>query len=396
MQMTIRKKMMIGTVVQIVLILFLSVFSWNAIGEVNQEAAESAQSMVVMLAIVILLVTLGMAFFALKSILSPIDALRNKIMSIESEADLTARIDIESKDEIGDTASAFNAMLEKFQDVVTQIHQVASELLINTMSVASAADLTMQNSLQQQQETSSVATGMTEMSATVSDVALNAEAASQAAKEGDEETTNGRNIVNATVTTIGSLASEVEDAASVIQNLESDSQSIGSVLDVIKSIAEQTNLLALNAAIEAARAGEQGRGFAVVADEVRTLASRTQESTAEIESMIERIQVGVNGAVKVMSSSREQAQNAVNQANQAGSSLETIAQSVSSISAMNVQIATAAEEQKVVVEEMNRSVVNISLVSDETASGAQETSNSTTTMTSLAENLEMLVNQFKV
>jgi len=396
MQMTIRKKMMIGTVVQIVLILFLSVFSWNAIGEVNQEAAESAQSMVVMLAIVILLVTLGMAFFALKSILTPIDALRNKIMSIESEADLTARIDIESKDEIGDTASAFNAMLEKFQDVVTQIHQVASELLINTMSVASAADLTMQNSLQQQQETSSVATGMTEMSATVSDVALNAEAASQAAKEGNEETTNGRNIVNATVTTIGSLASEVEDAASVIQNLESDSQSIGSVLDVIKSIAEQTNLLALNAAIEAARAGEQGRGFAVVADEVRTLASRTQESTAEIESMIERIQVGVNGAVKVMSSSREQAQNAVNQANQAGSSLETIAQAVSSISAMNVQIATAAEEQKVVVEEMNRSVVNISLVSDETASGAQETSNSTTTMTSLAENLEILVNQFKV
>ena len=222
--------------------------------------------------------------------------------------------------------------------------------------------------LEQKDEVDKVATAMTQMSATVHEVARNATEAAEAAQRADEETSKGKMVVSQAIEAIDLLANEVNEAAQVIHRLEQDSDEIGAVLDVIRGIAEQTNLLALNAAIEAARAGEQGRGFAVVADEVRTLAQRTQQSTQEIQNMIERLQSGAQDAVKAMEQGRSRAQVGVEQAAEAGTSLETIAQAVGTISDMNTQIATAAEEQSVVAEEINLNIVTISDMADKIAS----------------------------
>ncbi|MFZ5593945.1 MAG: methyl-accepting chemotaxis protein [Pseudomonadota bacterium] len=248
---------------------------------------------------------------------------------------------------------------------------------------------------QQRSETDRVATAMNEMSATVQEVARNAGQAANAAHQADEAARSGRQIVMQSIDAIDALAREVEHTAQVIQKLETESGSIGTVVDVIKSIAEQTNLLALNAAIEAARAGEQGRGFAVVADEVRTLASRTQQSTQEIQQMIQRLQHGASEAVQVMIQGRSQAQASVQQAAKAGESLEAITRAVSNITDMNTQIASAAEEQSAVAEEINRNILIISQVGDQSATGAQQTAAASEELARLAIQLRSLVTQFK-
>jgi methyl-accepting chemotaxis protein len=237
---------------------------------------------------------------------------------------------------------------------------------------------------------------MNEMSATVQEVARNAVEAAAAAKDADSTFDEGKQVVDRVISAIGELAGEVESAATVIQQLEVESRNIGSVLDVIKSIAEQTNLLALNAAIEAARAGEQGRGFAVVADEVRTLAGRTQESTQEIEEMISKLQSGTNNAVNVMAAGKEMTQVGVDQAAAAGEALKTINAAVAQISSMNTQIASAAEEQSSVTEEINRSIVSINEVAEQSATGAQHTAEASTDLARLADQLKNLVDRFKV
>jgi len=236
---------------------------------------------------------------------------------------------------------------------------------------------------------------MNQMNATVQEVARNAQHAASAAKEATDASDDGKKVVAKTIGVINTLASEVEGAAEVIQTLEQDSVDIGKVLDVIRGIAEQTNLLALNAAIEAARAGEQGRGFAVVADEVRTLASRTQTSTEEIDEMITRLQAGTNRAVKAMQVGTEQAQAGVDQAAEAGNSLESITQAIAQINDMNIQIANAAEEQSAVAEEINRNITNISDVADQAAGGARETTQASEQVAMLSEKLGGLVSQFK-
>ncbi|NIA02649.1 MAG: methyl-accepting chemotaxis protein, partial [Planctomycetia bacterium] len=248
----------------------------------------------------------------------------------------------------------------------------------------------------QQAETGQVATAMNEMTTTVQEVACNATQTAEAANKANTETDSGRQIVTKTIESITELASEVETAAITIQQLESDSENIDSVVDVIRGISEQTNLLALNAAIEAARAGEQGRGFAVVADEVRTLASRTQESTLEIQSMIESLQTGAARAVEVMEQGRNKAQGSVENAARAGESLNVITSTVATISDMNTQIASAAEEQTAVAEEINRNIANISLLGDQTSEGARQTAASSEEMAQLAVQLQGLVGQFKV
>lgn len=327
----------------------------------------------------------------------PIRSVVERIRDIaEGEGDLTLKLDERSNDELGELAKWFNVFVSKLRHMIQDINGYASQLTDSAEHMSSVTQQTTIGVKRQQSETDQVATAMNQMSATVQEVARNASAAAGAANEADTEANKGKGVVKETISAIDSLAAEVEKAAQVIQKLEEDSNGIGVVLDVIRGIAEQTNLLALNAAIEAARAGEQGRGFAVVADEVRTLAQRTQHSTQEIRSIIERLQSGAKDAVEVMVQGKTQASRSVEQAAKAGLSLDAITDVVTTITDMNTQIASAAEEHSSVAEEINRNVVNISEVANRTANDATEVAQSTQQLSKLADDLQSLLSHFKV
>jgi methyl-accepting chemotaxis protein len=341
------------------------------------------------------LVSLVLAFLTITGITQGVNKIEHSAKLL-ADGDLGARVDYKSKDELGRIASAFNLMAGKVHEAMNEVKDSVTRLASAAEETSTVTTQTTQGINQQLTETSQVATAMNEMSVTVQDVARNAVEAASAAQEADDTFVQGKRVIDKVINAIGELANEVEEAATVIQQLEVESKNIGSVLDVIKGIAEQTNLLALNAAIEAARAGEQGRGFAVVADEVRTLAGRTQESTQEIEEMISRLQSGTNSAVSVMATGKEMTKVGVEQAAAAGEALQTINVAVERISGMNTQIASAAEEQSSVTEEINRSIVSINEVAEQTATGAQHTAEASDDLARLAEQLKGLVERFKV
>ena len=312
------------------------------------------------------------------------------------DGDLQRRINVKGNDGIDVLGRIFNGFIEKLQSIMSQVVSDSSNLVdvashLNTISASSN-----QSAMQQQAQIEQVATAMNEMSATATEVATNARLAADSAQNADQDVNAGMEIVSETVSSINSLAGEVERANVVIRTLQADSEEIGSVLDVIRGIAEQTNLLALNAAIEAARAGEQGRGFAVVADEVRTLASRTQESTAEIQKMIERLQSGANDAVDVMEESHIQARNSVDQASKTGDALQKITSAVNTINQMNLQISNAAEQQTAVAHEIDVSLNQINQASHESVINAGEASQESEKLNQLASHLQELMLQFKV
>ena len=344
-------------------------------------------------AAVILVVFL--ATFLARLIGSQLKVLVNKVETVAA-GNLTVEIQQHTQDEIGDLFGSFGRMVASLRTIIGDVTGSTAQLASAAEEMSAVTEQTSQGVKQQQTETDQIATAMNEMSATVQDVARNAAAAAQAARQADEQASDGKQVVTQTIEAIDTLAGEVEKASQVIQKLEGDSISIGAVLDVIKGIAEQTNLLALNAAIEAARAGEQGRGFAVVADEVRTLAQRTQQSTQEIRKMIESLQSGAKNAVQVMLGGKRQAQMSVEQAAKAGAALETITRAVATITDMNTQIASAAEEQSAVAEEMNRNIVNISQVANQTAEGAHQTANGSADMAQLAGRLQAAVGRFRI
>jgi len=313
-----------------------------------------------------------------------------------SQGDLTHKVSIAGKDEFAWMCWEYSQGRKGFMSLVKDILGSAGQLAAAAEELSAITEQSNNGVMRQQGEIEQVATAMNQMSATVAEVSKNAGSAATAAQEADDSAKDGWGVVNTTVQTINNLASEVERTSEVIENLKGDSLSIGTVLDVIRDIAEQTNLLALNAAIEAARAGEQGRGFAVVADEVRTLASRTQQSTREINDMIERLQNGANQAVSVMEMGRAKAEESVEQAAKAGEALQSITGVVDNIKSMNMQIASAAEQQSSTAEEINRNIVNISEVAQETAGGSQQTASASDELARLASDLQSQVAKFKV
>jgi len=354
-------------------------------------------SLVFILLIVGILVGAAGAFFVSRAIVAPLVETKAAMEDIASgNGDLTKRIKVSGNDEIAQLANAFNHFASKVQEIVREVSGITERVANASERMTVVTDETRKGADRQQQETDEVAIAVNEMAAAGQEVARNANSAAEAAHNADVAADNGRQVVGHTIEAIDSLAREVKEAGIVIDRVEKDSESIGGVLDVIKGIAEQTNLLALNAAIEAARAGEQGRGFAVVADEVRTLASRTQQSTAEIQTMIERLQSGTRDAVSVMDQSREMAEATVGQAAKAGTSLEEINAAVTTIKDLNSQIACSAEEQSSVAEEINQKVVRISDITDQTAAGTQQTASASNELNQLAETLKLLVGQFKV
>jgi len=370
--------------------------------DVAEEEYQKAQAdfekslwLVVSLLILALLCSALISLAVVSSIVRAAHSLENASQSM-ADGDLLVEVDYQGRDEMASIAQAFNRMRLRMHEMISQVASSTAQLAAAAEETTAVTVQTCDGIRRQQSETEQVAAAMNEMSATVQDVARNAASAAEAAHAADADAANGRKVLARTVEVINMLAREVENATRVIRSLQEDSNNIGSVLDVIRAIAEQTNLLALNAAIEAARAGEAGRGFAVVADEVRTLASRTQQSTSEIQAMIEKLQGGAANAVKVMETGHRQAGEGVTQVAEAGAALESILQAVTTINDMNAQIASAAEQQSAVAEEINRNIVTVSEIAEQTSVGSQQTAATSEELAQLAAQLQSLVGQFRV
>lgn len=330
-----------------------------------------------------------------RSISRPLGALRSAIETTERNRDLTVRVDIDQNDEIGNVAHAFQVMIDRFRDILSDVRETSASLQHSAQQLAHNTEQTREGASIQMRETDQVATATTEMTHAIEEVSRNAHQAADAATNANRETENGNRVLEEALSSINNLANRIDSAGEVIRRVETDSASIGSVLDVIRGIAEQTNLLALNAAIEAARAGEQGRGFAVVADEVRSLAQRTQESTQEIQGMIERLQSSAREAVRSMADGTDEMQRTMTQAARAGESLGAIKMAVGMINDMNTQIASATEEQMAVSQEISRNVVNISDVAKSSAHAVEQVDRTSRELNDTAGRLAKLVNEFR-
>lgn len=364
----------------------------NTITEKQNSAFVVGLSIAVLIALVLVFATLTI----IRSIIEPVKRITEVITHIEVNKDLAMRCDESTNDELGQIASHFNSMVASFQQLIHQVTQSVETMNQSCQELSSNVAKASQGAENQLNETDMVATAITEMGATIDEIAKNTELAADKASMTHDNAQSGQTGVEHTIERIELLAQQINESASVVAELEKDSETIGSVLDVIRGIAEQTNLLALNAAIEAARAGEQGRGFAVVADEVRSLAMRTQESTEEIAAIIQTLQARTHSIVSLMQASRDQGNESAEQAASAGTLLQQINSDVTNILDMSTQIAAAIEEQSMVAAEVNQNVVVIRDIAQETADVATQNSSATEDVRERAEFLQDAVSKFKV
>lgn len=364
-----------------------------------QQKTEEEENKIARVLIMISVIGTLMMIFISRIVIKNITAALGRLVHVServASGDLTVNINTSDNDELGALARAMEKMRTHLVNVISQISATSSKLLTSVEDIAVVTRAASSHMVGQRAETEQVATAMNEMTATVHEVSNNILATANSAQQAAAETNMGAKIVQEAIQSITILADHISSASEIINRVEHNSHNISSVVDVIKNIAEQTNLLALNAAIEAARAGEQGRGFAVVADEVRTLASRTQQSTGEINEMISQLQLESKSSVGAMNKSCDQAGIVVTKAEKAGQSLGTIALTVSRISELSAQIATAAEEQTAVSEEINRNIVHINEAAVFTADGTQKTTEAINQLARITADLQQLVKQFKL
>ncbi|MDF9904598.1 methyl-accepting chemotaxis protein [Pseudomonas laurylsulfatiphila] len=362
---------------------------------VRDSEAAHAKNMLTLATVLAIAFGLLAAWAITRQIIIPLNqtlAVAERVAS----GDLTHNLTSQRRDELGQLQRAMQSMTQGLRELIGGISDGVTQIASAAEELSAVTEQTSAGVNSQKVETDQVATAMNEMAATVQEVARNAEEASEAAVAADQQAREGDKVVGEAIAQIERLAAEVGHSTEAMGELKRESDKIGSVLDVIKSVAQQTNLLALNAAIEAARAGEAGRGFAVVADEVRSLAQRTQKSTEEIEELIVGLQSGTQQVATIMDNSRTLTDSSVELTRRAGGSLESITRTVSAIQAMNQQIAAAAEQQSAVAEEINRSVLNVRDVSDQTSAASEETAASSVELARLGTHLQMLVGKFKV
>lgn len=345
--------------------------------------------------VVLVFLIIGLLYWLSKGILDSIKNISNVIRYSSLHKDLSVRVDTKVRDELGETGAAFNEMLESFQSTIGEVSNASLQMAAAAEELSSVTSETNQNVSQQKSETKVLIDAIEGMVHAALQVTENSILAAENSSKTTRESTEGREVINSAVNTISSLAESIQRASSAIERVEKDGEKIGTVLDVIRGIAEQTNLLALNAAIEAARAGEQGRGFAVVADEVRTLAGRTQESTQEIQTMIESLQAGTKETVSLMDESSTLANDSVEKTSAADQSFIQIAESIEHISELNSQISDSAKAQASTSKEVNRHVASITETTEHTELGAKETSQASGDLAKIASQLQVLVNQFK-
>lgn len=358
------------------------------------------QQQVINAALFSLAIIAAMALLVILIARSIVRPLRDSVQAMASiasgESDLTRTLETQGNDEVTQLARHFNAFTAKLRDVVTQLQASANGLEQASSELGSSAEQAQTRSQQQSQQMELVATAVNEVTYGVQDVAKNAEHAANEMRDAESQAQQGQANIDSSLRQIDHLSGTINQAVEVIRTLSAESTQIGGVLEVISSIAEQTNLLALNAAIEAARAGEQGRGFAVVADEVRLLAQRTQKSTAEIQGMIERLQAHSDAAVKVIADSSRSSQLTIEQANLAGQSLTSISQALRNLNSLNASIASATLQQSHVVEDINQNVTQAAQLSQSTTNAAEQSTGASLHLREMSDQLNRLLRQFRV
>jgi methyl-accepting chemotaxis protein len=344
-----------------------------------------------------ILLQAGLAGWLLRTIMKPVDALRLMLMDIsQGEGDLTKRLDDTTKDELAEISKYFNLFIEKLRGIISNISQTSSQVATASNQLQSTAEHIATGAEEVAAQSATVATAGEEMSATSGDIAQNCQMAAEGAQRASRAASDGAEVVERTVAVMGQIAAKVQESARTVESLGERSDQIGAIIGTIEDIADQTNLLALNAAIEAARAGEQGRGFAVVADEVRALAERTTRATKEIGEMIKTIQKETKGAVSAMEQGVQQVEAGTIEAAKSGQALQDILAQVNDVAMQVNQIATAAEEQTATTSEISSNMQQITEVVQQTSQGAHESATAAAQLSGNAEELQRLVNQFKL